>query len=239
MTNARPPSGPLRPLARRLAYTPFLASLALVPLGAGIPRADAAGNLTATEVIARGEERFRTLQDYQCLVELETKQGKRVESGACQFWFKQPRMLRLKVIRGSKKGSEVTVSNTGQVRGHQGGLFRSIIRRMKPTDSRLLTIRGSSMMGLDWGSFFLKFHAATANPGARVTLAPREDPEAPYQVQVAYPERGKRMREVYALSPRSWLLVDGAVYEDEVQVEHVTFRDVKLDTGLPDDWFSL
>jgi hypothetical protein len=220
-------------------FPPLLVFLALFSLAAGALRADAAGNVTAADVIARGEERFRALQDYHCLVELEAKQGGRVETGAGQFWFKQPRMLRLKVLRGARKGSEVTMSDTGQVRGHQGGLFRAIIRRMKPTDPRLHTIRGSSMLGLDWGSFFLKYRAAAASPGARVSLTPREDPEAPYQVQVAYPNHGKRVREVYSLSPQSWLLIDGAVYEDEVRVEHVTFHDIQLDTGLPDRWFSL
>jgi outer membrane lipoprotein-sorting protein len=215
-----------------------VALLALVPL-AGALRADAAGSLTAADVIERGEERFRTLQDYNCTVELEAKKGGRVETGTCQFWFKQPRMLRLKVLRGSRKGSEVTVSGTGQIRGHQGGLFKGIVRRMKTSDPRLLTIRGSSMMGLDWGSFFLKYHAAALSPGARVTLAPREDSEAPYQVQVSYPLGGKRVREVYSLAAQRWTIVEGSVYEDDVRVEHVTFEDVKLDTGLADGWFSL
>src|ERR1043165_8778787 len=60
--------------------------------------------LTAAEVIARGEERFRKLTDYECVVEIEARQGARVESGEGQFWFKQPRLLRLHVIRGSGKG---------------------------------------------------------------------------------------------------------------------------------------
>jgi outer membrane lipoprotein-sorting protein len=199
----------------------------------------AAAAVTPAGVMEHGEERFRILQDYNCLVELEAKQGTRVQTGACEFWFKQPRMLRVKVIRGSGKGSEVTVDDAGQIRGHKGGLFKSVIRRMQASDPRLLTIHGSSMMGLDWGSFFLKYHAAALRPAVRIALAPHEDPNSPYQVQLSYPDRGMRVREVYSLDPHQWIIVEGAVYEDDTRVEHVTFQEIKLDTGLNDGWFRL
>jgi len=237
--NGREPNLALQHSAPVQVLKYLLVLMALTPFALGLPRARAAGQITAADVIERGEERFRTLQDYHCKVELEAKKGSRVETGTCQFWFKQPRMLRLKVNRGSKKGCEVAVDSAGQVRGHQGGLFKSIIRRMKSTDSRLLTIRGTSMMGLDWGSFFLKYHAAALRPGASVTLGPRIGPEAPYQVQVSYPDRGMRIREVYSLGASGWTIIEGAIFEDEVRVEHVTFQEIKLDTGLTDDWFRL
>jgi hypothetical protein len=148
-------------------------------------------------------------------------------------------MLRVKVLRGSRKGSQVAVDSTGQIRGSKGGILGLIVRRMKTTDSRLLTIRGTSMMTLDWGSFFLKYHAAALRPDAQVVLAPHPDPGSPFEVVVTYSNLGKSVREVYSLDPHRWVIVEGAVYEDETRVEHVVFRDIKLDTGRAEGWFRL
>ena len=38
---------------------------------------------------------------------------------------------------------------------------------------------------------------------------------------------------------KSPVIVDGAVEEDGVRVEHVAFADIKLDTGVPETWFKL
>jgi len=194
---------------------------------------------TAASVIQRGEERFRALRDYECMVDMESRLGKRVQTGTCQFWFKQPRMLRVKILRGDRKGSQVAVDGDGQIRGSKGGILGLIVRRMKTTDSRLLTIRGTSMMTLDSGSFFLKYHAAALRPDARVALAPHPDPNAPFQVVLTYANLGKSVREVYSIDPHRWVIVEGEVFEDETRVEHVVFRDIKLDTGTADGWFHL
>jgi hypothetical protein len=131
------------------------------------------------------------------------------------------------------------VDRAGQIRGSKGGLLGLIVRRLAPTDSRLLSIRGTSMTTLDWGSFYQKYRAAALRPDAQVTLAPHPDPAAPYELTVAYANLGKSMREVYSLDPQSWLIVEGAVYEDATRVEHVLFRDIKLNTGVAETWFRL
>lgn len=199
----------------------------------------AAQSLTATAVIERAEARFRALKDYECTAELESRLGRKVDTGTCRFWFKQPRMLRAKITRGVGKGSEVAVDRAGTIRGRKGGLLKRFVRKMQESDPRLLTIRGASVMGLDWGSFFLKYHAGALRPGSRTVLAPRASADAPYQIQLSYPDLGKRIREVYSFDPHQWVIVEGAVYEDDVRVEHVLFREIKLDTGVADSWFKL
>lgn len=212
--------------------------MALVGLCA-VPRARAAGPLTAADVIARGEERFRQLRDYECLVDIEVRLRQKTEAGSGQFWFKQPRMLRVRVNRGPGKGSEVAVDSEGRLRGRKRGLLSFIVKRLKASDRRLRTIRGTSMLELDWGSFFLRYHVAALRPDALIVLAPQTDPSSPYQVVVTYPDLGKSVREVYSLDPQRWIIVEGELYEDDVRVEHVVFRDIKLDVGMEDGWFRL
>lgn len=173
------------------------------------------------------------------MADFEARLENRVESGSCQFWFKQPRMLRLKVLRGSKRGSQVAVDSSGQIRGSRGGILGLIVRRLTTNDPRLLTIRGASILTLDWGSFFVRYRATTLRPDTLVFLAPHPDPNSPFEVTVTYQNEGKAMREIYRLDPHLWVIVEGTVYENETQVAHVVFRDIKLNTGLTESWFRL
>jgi hypothetical protein len=106
------------------------------------------------------------------MVDIEARQGKKVEIGEGQFWFKQPR-FRLHVVRGSGKGSDVVVDSKGQIRGRKTGLLSFVVTRLKVSDRRIHNIRGTSMLELDWGSFFLRYHASALRPDAVISLAAR------------------------------------------------------------------
>jgi len=227
----------VRPTGARALLLCIVLVLALLMICA--IRGRAAEPITAADVIARAEERFRALRDYECSVDIEVKLGGEVEAGSGKFWFKQPRMLRVRVTHGPGKGSEVAVDSQGQIRGRKRGLLSFIVKRLKASDRRLHTIRGTSMMELDWGSFMLRYRAAALRPDAQIVLAPRSDSNTPYKVLVTYPDLGKSVREVYSLDPHQWIIVEGALYEDDSLVEHVVFRDIKLDTGVAPAWFRL
>jgi hypothetical protein len=229
----------LRPQAPMLLLKHLWIFLALALLMLCALTARATEVMSPVTVLQRCEERFRGLYDYECVVELESRLANEVEVGACRFWFKQPRLLRANITRGKRKGSVVAVDRAGTIRGHKGGILKGIVRKMNDDDHRLMTIRGASVMGLDWGSFFKRFHAGERRPGAKTTLVPRAGAAAPYQVQLSYPDSGSRVREVYSFDPTQWVIVEGAVYENEVRVEHVVFRDIKVDTGVADTWFKL
>jgi hypothetical protein len=137
--------------------------------GLSSPPESAAGPLTPTDVILKGEERFRALTDYQRSADIVTRLGSDVQAGSGLFWFKQPRMLHVRILEGPGKGSEVAVDSSGQIRGRKRGLLSFVVKKLKASDRRLSTIRGTSMMELDWGSFFLRYHAAALRPDAAVT----------------------------------------------------------------------
>lgn len=207
---------------------------ATVPLRTGA----ANGPQSADEVIRRAEERFRQLTDYECMADTDSRAGKKTALGTYHLWFKPLAMIRLHVIRGGHRGSEVAVDRDGVIRGREGGLLKAITIRMSKTDRRLQSIRGVSVTQLDWGSFYRDYRDNAARPGARATLAP---PVAgrPYEVTVSYSDAGKRVRDVYRVDPASWTLGEADVFEDDVRVDHILFRDVKLNTGVADSWFRL
>lgn len=202
-------------------------------------RTHAAAELrTPDEVIRRAEERYAQLTDYDCLADTDSRAGKKTASGTYHLWFKKPGMIRIRVIQGGHRGSEVAVDRDGKVRGREGGLLRPFVVGLSKSDRRLQSIRGVSITQLDWGSFYRGYHAAAARPGAHASVA-LPAPNGPYEVTVTYPDAGKRVREVYRVDPVRWILVEADIFEDETRVDHILFREVNLDPGLTDSWFRL
>ncbi len=92
---------------------------------------------------------------------------------------------------------------------------------------------------LDWGSFYRKYREHAGRPGARATVAAHASAEAPYEVILTYSEQGTQWRGVYHIGSRHWVMVEGEVYEGQTRVDHIVFREIKLNTGVRDRWFRL
>jgi outer membrane lipoprotein-sorting protein len=212
--------------------------LGIVLLAAPVAVLPAAGP-TADEVVSRAEQQFAGLTDYECLSEMEAHQGERQESGRYHLWFKKPRMLRVRVTGGRNRGSEVAIDSGGAIRGRKGGLLKPFVMRLKPTDRRLKSIRGVPVTEFYWGAFYEKLRRRASLAGAQLSLEPHLRPEAPFEVVLTYRDAGKSMREVYGIDPRLWVMVEGEVFEDGTRVDHVTFQDIRLNTGVAESWFRL
>jgi hypothetical protein len=218
---------------------PAFLTLCLAAVLGIVVSASAAEQLSADELLRRAEERFQALKDYECLLESETRSGKRREAGVYRLWLKRPHMFRLRVLKGKHRGSEVAEDAGGTVRGHEGGLLKPIVVRLSATDRRLRSIRGVPVTEMDWGSFYRKCRERCARPGARVQVTAPASADAPYELTVSYTEAQQPMREVYRIDPQRWVLLEGDVFEGETRVDHVRFYEIKLDTGVRDGWFKL
>ena len=227
------------PAGRKLAALLAGSLLSLLCFGGSCAHAFLADEPRPEEVLRRAEERFQTLQDYECLADTDATLGKKRDAGTYRIWFKKPHMLRVRVIRGKHRGSEVAQDARGAVRGHEGGLLKPIVIRLSPTDKRLRGLRGLPVTEIDWGSFYAKCRERAGRPGARLALAPRPSSEAPYELVVTYLDQGTAVREVYRIDPQRWVMSEGEVFEDGMRVDHIVFRDIRLDTGVAEKWFKL
>lgn len=193
---------------------------------------------SADDVIRRAEQRFAQLTDYECLADTDSRAGKKTAAGTYHLWFKKPEMLRLQVVRGDHRNSEVAVDRDGNVRGREGGLLKPFVVGLKKTDRRLRSIRGVTITQLDWGTFYRNYRAAAAQPGAKTELI-RRPGSTLYEVAVTYTQGGTVMRQVYRIDPNRWVLIEADVFEDVVRVDHILFRDIRINTGIGDRWFRL
>ena len=193
--------------------------------------------LTADQVIAKAEARHAGVTDYECVVDTESRLGEKEETTQVRVWFKKPALLRIRVLRGSNKGSEIVVDREGEIRARKGGLLKAFVARVKPDDSRLRTLRGTPVTDVEWGAFYRRFRERSMRPGSDVTVAPRARADALYDVVLSYQEEGKGVREVYRIDPQLWSLTAAEILEDGVRVSSATFSETKIDSGLKDDWF--
>ena len=202
-------------------------------------RSHAADSLPADRVIAHAEERFHSLQAYECHIAAASSQGLKSDAGLYHFWFKSPGLLRVHVEKGSNSGSDVVVNREGKITGRKGGLLKPFVIRLKSTDPRLRSVRGVSVQDLDWGSFYRKLRDHAALKGAKTVLAERRDARQPYNIVVTFRDGAKQMREEYRIDSQSWIMTEGDVFENGVRVDHVAFQDIHLNTGVGEGWFKL
>jgi outer membrane lipoprotein-sorting protein len=201
-------------------------------------RAPAAAPPAADDIMRRAEARFQSLSDYHCIADTDQRMGQKSNAGSYRIWFKKPHMLRLRVLTGKERGSEVALDAEGKVRGHKGGILKGIVIGLSRDDPRLRGFRGSSVTEFHWGTFYRKYRELAARPGTREVLLERKDDRAPYEVVLTYPDQGKQMREIYRIDPRLWVMVEKEAYENEVRVDRTVFREITLDCGLQPQFFK-
>src|SRR5688500_17909204 len=95
-TEARRPS---RDCARWAALLCLVCASPCEPGAAPPPSADT--------VMARAEARFRALADYECVADCASRLGRKQEAGTYRLWFKQPDLIRTRVLAGKQRGAEV------------------------------------------------------------------------------------------------------------------------------------
>jgi outer membrane lipoprotein-sorting protein len=216
-----------------------LSLVAPLLLLASLASVDAAALMTAPDVMERAEQRFRTLSDYECLIDCEARAGKKVERGTYRVWFRQPSLLRVRVLQGQRRGSEVAMDERGQFRGRKGGLLKPFVVNLQPNDRRLYNVRGKPVTEFSFGSFYRTLRERAGKPGAAMTLAQAGGGETPHTVALSFNDGGRKVRELYRIDPGAWTLTGGEVYEDGALVEQFTVRDLKVNTGVPEKWFRL
>lgn len=209
-------------------------------LGSMLLVAARAAPLTPAQVVDRLEARLGSVGDYQCVMESDIAGEKDRQKGTYRIWFRKPDLIRIKVERGSHRGSEISVTRRGSVRAHGGGLLKPIVTTMKKTDSRLKDPRGSYAWESDFGTYYRKVREKlAAAEKAEVKPVPGSPDRLVMEITYRDPEHSRRLYEVWTVDSANWLLLKDDLYEDDRQVARVEFRDYRENTGLKEEFFDL
>ncbi len=234
-----PTMNPARPAFPSLLSLQVLFLVVPLLTGARLARAAAPAPTSPEELMRRVEARFRAIEDYQCLADLECRLGEKSESGSYQIWFKQPQCLRVKVLRGRSRGSDVVVDEQGKISGRKGGLLKPFVIRLRPDDSRIRSLTGMPLTQFDLGKFCRRFWEQSGRPDARTQLTPARGGGDSHEVSLTYAADGARMREIYRIDPFTLSVQEAEIYRDNVRTDRVVFRDIRFNTGVRDGFFRL
>lgn len=191
----------------------------------------------AGEILDRAEQRFRSISDYECVIDYDCRLPERRESKLFRVWYRQPNLLRVRVLQGPGKGSEVAVDEKGRYRGRKGGLLKPIVVSLKPTDKRLQGLRGKSISEFNLGTVFQRCRGRLSEGGANMQVAKSAD--STKGVVLSFSENGRRVQETYLFDPDTWFLTSCSVLENGNLIETFDVQQLKVNTGLSADWFRL
>jgi hypothetical protein len=213
-------------------------SLVLV-LAAYSLAAQSAPSLSPDNVANSLQSRFERLTDYDCLLKTETHAGSKIEAMTFHLWYRRPGLLRLRVLQGRHKGSELVLGPDGTLRGRRGGLLKPFTRRLSRNDPSLRSLRGQPAWELDFGSFLRAMRERMALPGSTAVVHVPTATESHLLLEVRYPPEGsdRFLRDLWAVDEGEWLLASGDVFDGETRVDHVEFSQIRVDQGTPESWF--
>ncbi len=99
--------------------------------------------LTKEIVIQKFLDKMKTVENYECIINVNTVAGKRKQKREMKIYYDRSGFVRLNILKGESKGS-VAIYNpkTDKVRGHKGGLLKGIKLTLSKTDKQTTDIRG-------------------------------------------------------------------------------------------------
>lgn len=197
--------------------------------------ARAASEAPPDRIVDRCEAHFRSLTDYECVLDKESQGGEKSEQGAYRIWYKQPGFVKIKVEKGHHRGSSIALGKEGRIHARSGGLFGFIKISMSKTDSRLRDDDGSYAWQCDFGCELNKLrehvHAAKS-----CTAAPMG--EGKEQLTVVYDAQGKQIKEVWQFDTQHDVVLGHETYEGGTLTDRVAIHDYRENTGLSDGFFD-
>ena len=182
------------------------------------------------------------LNDYSLLFETKTfKPGSSVTE-AGRLYFKKPKMMRIEETGEFNKGSVAVIQKDGKARAKGGGITGLVVLTLKPDDKMLDAANGDKMEDSDLASLVrilkdrLKGGQTARVSEKPVTVAGVSEPA--YILELFKASDPKTCLKRVWVHPSTYLPVrwDDYDYKDPCLS---TWKDVKGNVGLSDDFFKL
>jgi outer membrane lipoprotein-sorting protein len=163
------------------------------------------------------------------------------ESGV--FSFKKPRLMRVEVEKGPKKGSVAILALDGKVHGHLGGALKFFRAALSPDSELVRAANGFPMVGTDFYSLaaYLKNMLKEADH-SRVSKGPLQTSKgttATYVLDMYTTKSGKDLllKRIYT-DPHTYLPLYWEDYIDGKLWSESSWHNLKTNIEFPDTFFK-
>lgn len=187
--------------------------------------------------------------DYSFKFTMQVFKGKKTVVEKGNFYFKQPRLMRLEETGSYKKGSVAVLTDSGRVKAHMGGTFSFFVVDL-PADSGLLrSANGHPMIESDFKSlasalqsYIDKGMSATVTKDP-VQLAGHTSKVHIVEIRKSKNAASKASESVWkriAVDPEKHIPLQWWDYDDKGKLwSHAKWETVAANQNLPDKLFSI
>ncbi len=215
----------------KFAGTAALVAVALT-LGA---RSSALATPAGDAALARYAAAWNAVQTYTVTMVAHEVKGTDVQDRTYQVYYSKPNIMRVDIVDGAGKGSQVLWQGGDTVDGHQGGFLRFFHLHLKLTNPLAVSMRGKTVADVPFGAvldMIKKMNTssldATSQENTTVITAIAADPTTDDGVS----------RDVVFLSSNG-LPIEYDQYEGDVDVNKIVYSDYKQNVPLPDSTWNI
>lgn len=184
-----------------------------------------------------------SFNDYSFKYKMTVYHGAKTVTEGGNFWFKKPRLMRLKVTAGSRAGSVAVLEKNGKVKARMGGVLKLFIVNLPLNSNLLKSPNGYPFADSDYVSLAKetkKFLAAGCT--SLVSENPLSVDSQSRKVYVLEISKNGVAAEPYKrayIDSHLIVPVEWFDYEDGRLLAHTVWHDFKPNQGLSDELFTI
>ena len=216
--------------SQRLGLGIGLVTLAL--LGAGVV---SAASMTPTQINQQWAEKIQSANDYEFEMDTVKLENGKEQSSSEHVWVKKPDMIRIRMDKGSHRGSEIIINSDGRVHAHDGGLLKGIKVSMSKNDSRLRDAQGDYAWQSDFATQCKLLHTELQSPEKAEAM---ETPDGMQLEVVSHDSRFKGPRKDIWVFDSNWVPVRHETFDGGTMLDKTVYHDFKENQGLKDSFFN-
>lgn len=118
--------------------------------------------ISIDSIVRACKNKWESITTYTCTYESYQKKGEDEDKRTYFVEFKKPLWLRLKVLEGKDRGSEVVYNpDKNIVRGRKGGVLKGVVLTFNPDDKKVTSLRGFKVYHAGIGEIYrriLEYH---------------------------------------------------------------------------------
>jgi outer membrane lipoprotein-sorting protein len=185
-------------------------------------------------------EAANALKGYTCTYITTVYKGKKTIEQQGQFYFKQPRLMRVEMTGSYKRGAVAVICKDGKIRGHLGGALSPFTMIVSANSDLILGANGYPLTESDFASMASVMNSFVKD-GCKVkvtdtSVAVEAQPAKVYVLE--FLKSGQLYKRAY-IDPKSLLPVEWFDYQDGKLFAHTTWKNVKEDLNIADAVFQL
>ena len=169
--------------------------------------------------------------------------GKQVDDRVYDYRFMKPKWIYMKVVEGKNKGAVIVYNpETKMIRGHRGGILSIIKLTLKPTDKRVVSIRGHRADETDFGTILSRLTEYINDTLAQYKGIDKVDNTPAWVIEANGIDS---LRYYGAVREVLWIGLDGYPLKfehynkDGILIYRVIYKDLKVDVPIDSKTFKL